>query len=729
MALPIQFDNKRGVKIPDLKIQSKFERVQALGNWTVGPAEINTDVAMQGHYHLEKPKGKLPVRNQSQILIGKIESKEPELSVTGLSVDTSFKGDVYGKEVKNASVKGTVAIEDVSGLQQIKTGKIGTAFSASINDLSLTKTQATVRLTVDAPTGKTRGGQIPLGPLTFESDTQQNLKQGDVNIKKLVLNAPALLDLDVSGTLKNWGQKFDVRSNVKQAHLEALLAKVPQQFLKGFEDVRVAGTASLGLNAKGELPESFELAPEGLSVTATAALGLADAGVSWPSRGLMVENLVVATDVDFQRGNGDISGTLSADKVFYKDVLGASHLNPRFDFKYALQDFNKFTIDEHTFAIPNHGIRHTFSGRVDGLKPFLTGQAPLRADALAKRLDIALATRNTLQAEKALATDSAAAFLENFKADGTLHSLLNVKLSAGKKAEVDGTFEFEKFNTQIPGSVTVKNVTGKFPFNKTLLLDKKWVKPKRKSFSASKKGFFSQLRDFSRYKNNLRIDSVDLKGQTLSNIGLDLLFKNNQLRAEKFLFDVLEGSVAGNLFVVQSQEGPALNFSTEFAGLNFGALIGRSRAEEAAFSEIDGNLQFGLKVQQGSGPLSLDQIFTKVAITRIGADTFDRALLFLDPDESKPAIVDTRAKLKLASPHKLLVTLENGNLNAEAWLKNKVLGDILKAPELKRIPISSLKQFRDINEQLQVLSGLKDVLNLLAAQGVEFDEEGKPTFF
>ena len=732
VALPVEFDAKRGVKVADLKVQSKFERVQALGNWTVGPAEINTDVAMAGYYHLEKPKGKLPLTTQSQITVGKIQSQEPQLVVTGLTVDTALKSEVHGKQdIKNASVTGTVSIQDVEGLKEVKTGKIATTFAASVNDLSLSKTQATVKLTVDAPTAPPQAGQAALGPLTFESKSHQNLKQGDVEIKKLSLKAPALLDLDVQGTVGNWGKKFDVRSNIKEAHLKALLEKVPQQFLKGFEDLKLQGVARLGLDAKGELPESFALAPEGLPVTARVQVGLADGGVSWPSRGITVENLAASTDLDFQKGDGALSGKLSAGKLFYEKVLGASFLNPAFDFKYDLKDFNKLTVDRHTFSIANHGILHTFAGRVEGLKPFLTGKAPLEPGALLKRLDISLSTRNTLETEKALATDSAAAFLENFQADGTLHSLLKIKLAAGKKLEVDGNFEFDKFNTQVPAGVAVKNVTGKFPFNKTLLLDRKWVKPERETFSASKKGFFSQLRDFSRYKNNLMIDSIDLKGQTLSNIGLDLLFKNNQLRAEKFLFDVLDGSVAGNLFVVQSADGPALNFSTEFAGLNFGALVGRSRAEEAAFSEIDGNLQFGLKVQQGtgSGALSLDQIFTKVAITRIGADTFDRALLFLDPDESKPAIVDTRAKLKLASPHKLLLTLENGNLNAEAWLKNKILGDIIKAPELKRIPISSLKQFRDINAQLQVLAGLSDVLNLLAAQGVEFDEEGKMTFF
>ena len=83
-----------------------------------------------------------------------------------------------------------------------------------------------------------------------------------------------------------------------------------------------------------------------------------------------------------------------------------------------------------------------------------------------------------------------------------------------------------------------------------------------------------------------------------------------------------------------------------------------------------------------------------------------------------------RAKLKLSSPHRIVITVENGNLSVEAWLKNKILGDIIKAPELKRVPITSLKQFKDVAHQLQSMTGLRDALNYLAARGIKFNEEG-----
>ncbi|MCH8312375.1 MAG: hypothetical protein IID17_05265, partial [Nitrospinae bacterium] len=312
-------------------------------------------------------------------------------------------------------------------------------------------------------------------------------------------------------------------------------------------------------------------------------------------------------------------------------------------------------------------------------------------------------------------------------ASGALLSTLTLKITPKEKIALDGNVAFDQFNIQVPEKVQVTGLNGRFPFNKTLFLDRSLVPPMKQTFLASRKGFFTQLRGFSRHKNNLTIKEVRASGQRVSNIALDLLYKKNRLMAEKFLFDILDGSVAGNLFVIPTPEGPELSFSTEFAGLNLGALTGRTKTTEKAESEIDGNLQLRVKLKQGRGnkPISLDQISAKIAITRIGAETLDRFLLFLDPEESKPAIVDIRAKLKLASPHRIIVTVENGNLNVSAWLKNKILGDILKVPDVKRIPITSLKEFRNMTDQLKTLTGLRDALLYLAARGIEFTEGGE----
>jgi hypothetical protein len=84
------------------------------------------------------------------------------------------------------------------------------------------------------------------------------------------------------------------------------------------------------------------------------------------------------------------------------------------------------------------------------------------------------------------------------------------------------------------------------------------------------------------------------------------------------------------------------------------------------------------------------------------------------PEERKPAILDTIAKLKLATPHRVLISLDHGNLDVAVWSRSNLLG-IVKAPELKRVSVVGLKQFATINEQLQSLQEMSQILRMVAA--------------
>ncbi len=727
ISFPVDYLPDRGVKIPRLDLDARFKNVKALDKVELGAGKINTQLTMGGYYPLATPaKGKIPITNKTSIKLDRVASLAPELVVSGLNIDTSLKTDLFGQDIKNAALKGKVSVQDIEGVQEVKTGKILTTFAVDLNDLSLTKTNVAFDLQVDAPTPGKLNGAIPIGPITFASRSRQNLKTGDIEIDQATLRAPTLMNLDLTASLKNWGKTFKIDTKATGTELAALWEKVPQALKADMQDLKMAGAVNFALNAKGSIPEKIELKKSSLPIVAKAGFGLGDASLDWPSQGIAVDKMNTVATVDFKEGSGEVSGKFAIAKLFLKNVLGEEWLNPQFDFKYALNDFNKFTVAEHNFSINKFGVSHSLAGQVDGLKPFLTGKVPMTPAELTRRLDISLITNNKLEIQKAI-NEGTQQFLQGIQASGALLADLSLKMTPKEIIELDGKVAFDQFNAQLPDGVQVTDLSGRFPFNKRLFLDRSLVEATAASFLASRKGFFTQLRDFSQHKNNLTIKDVRASGQKVSNIALDLLYKNNRLMAEKFLFDVLDGSVAGNLFVVPGPEGPELSFSTEFAGLNFGALTGRTKTAENAESEVDGNLQLGVKLKQGQAtePISLDQIAAKIAVTRIGAETLDRFLLFLDPEESKPAIVDTRAKLKLASPHRILVTVENGNLNVSAWLKNKILGDIIKAPELKRVPITSLKEFRSLSEQLKTLTGLRDALNYLAARGIEFTEEGE----
>lgn len=492
------------------------------------------------------------------------------------------------------------------------------------------------------------------------------------------------------------------------------------------QDMKIAGGAGLKLHVEGELPTPQALKNLDIPIQLQGDLGLKNFSVIWPSQNIEVADLNHSLKLRLRNNNAVVSGRIDIAKLFKRDILGDAWLDPQFAFGYSLAGWNKLSIDKQELTLKNRGATLFLTGRVDGLKPFLSGkQAPTPAN-LVKRLDIVLDTVADLKAEQAVG------LTKTIKANGTLNSRLSLRLEGGKNVELDGEVGFGKFNVASAPSLKVENIDGKFLFNKKLTLEKKAPTASADTVATSQRGYFDQLRDFSPYKNILKIGSIQFDQYLASRIGLDIFYRDNQLRMEKFLFDALNGSVAGNLVLEQTRTGPRFNYFVEFAGLDFQKPTGGKLARKDAQTEIDGNIQIGFKIDQGAAneKITLDRLDLKIFITRIGEEALDRILLFLDPEESKPAIVDTRLKLKLATPHQLKLILENGNLSVDVWLKSKMLGGVVKMPGLKRVAVGNLKQFQKINEQLQALSDLKNILQYLAAQGIAFDpEKGAVTLF
>ena len=384
-------------------------------------------------------------------------------------------------------------------------------------------------------------------------------------------------------------------------------------------------------------------------------------------------------------------------------------LDPEFKFNYRLKNLNTLILAKHQLDLKNRGIRHILEGKIDGLKSFLKG--PLNTARLLKNLNIVLKNENNLNIAEATKGE----LLGGIKATGGLSAQFKIHQSAGKNIDLKGLIGFNQFYLEVPTGVALKNLTGNFPFSKSLSLDPN-MRFSRFNSPAQKR-FFKQLRGFSRYKNNIHADSLEVAGQKISNIEMDMVFKGNRLAADKFIFDVLGGTVGGHFSFTQTEKGSALKLSIEFAKIDSSQLSSTPK-EENIDSKIDGTMEIAVETVEAS----LDKLRLKIAITQIGIKTLDRLLLFIDPEESKPAIVDTRAKLKIAAPQHVLLSLNNGNLDVEVWLKNDLLG-IIKAPELKRIPVAGLKQFTTINNQLQSLQEVLQILKIIATKGIAFENE------
>ncbi len=725
VSLPAEYDRSLGARLGTLRLQAGVEGLDALDNWRIGKVHIATEVNAGEKYIALPLAENLKLTHSTVVKLARVHSAEPPLTLGGFGLETVLKAEMTpAQEVRNVKVDGTLSLDQAAALGKISTGALKSTFAAFTADRTLTRTDAAVTLDLAAPSYRDGEWQLVTGPVHFSSRTRHNLKTGDIEIDKVKLGIPSLLDWEASGQARNWGEAFDLKTSTSNLMLASLMPLLPPKLAETLDGLTLGGRARLDLAAKGRRPKGFDRKQPDLPLDVHALIELADGLVEWPAKDIHIKSANISTRLDTEGQAATLSG--QAGLLFSTPALQDTWLDPRFEFSYTLDGADKLTVKTERLTVPGIGLTHTLSGRIGGLRTFITGEAPAQTQDFLRRLDIALKTQNQLQVAQAL-KGPALKLGEGIEARGAIDSHLDLRLKPGDSIELGGQVAFDRFHARLPGDLSIDAVNGSFPFNKKLWIEKH-LQPEQEIFRASRRGFFSQLRSFSSHKNILQAGSIQWRGHQASGIKMDLLFEDNQLRAEKFIFDILGGALAGNFFLTQSAEGPQLNFFTEFAGLNFDRLVpaGAAPRQPGAGNdaEIDGSLRLSLQLRrQGSGALSLDQVAAEVAITRIGAETLDRLLLLIDPGESKPAIVDTRAKLKLASPHEILITLDNGNLNVDAWLKNKVMGDIIKAPELRRVPVSGLQQFKDLSDRLQSLTGLRDALGYLAARALAFDAD------
>jgi hypothetical protein len=714
---PVVYEVEQGVKISVLDINTNLKKISALKNWNINDFSTSSHVTLDTFYNLKPDFGTLPIKVDSQIKFSNFNSAQPALSFTDFNIDTHLKGDLRSDDFRNGQLDGAVVFKNIKEIEKLQVGKVGSLFSLQIHDKSLSR----IRLSQKTKITDINQLEIKLDEITLESLTRKNLQDGNFDLDKFYFKASDLIEMQMKGNAKNWGESFELENTIDNLKLASVWRKIPADLKEGSGLAELGGTMGLSIKTKGKLLVSeTNLKPVERWEKIFATLDpdnpppmeiltrfqLKNGKANHLKKNIRANGLNIDTRINIKNGSTEISGSTTG-KIQGMNFFEKLPLHPEFKFNYRVENLNTLVLTKHQLDLKNRGIRHTLKGKVDGLNYFLKGS--FNPEKLLTNLSIALKNENTLNIASAIKDEA----LGDVKATGALSSQFEIHQTAGKSIDLKGRIEFDQFNAQTPTGLALRNLTGNFPFSKSLSLDPNMFF--NKSTSPAQIRFFKQLRSFSRYKNNIQADSLEVAGQKLSNIGMDMIFKNNRLAADKFIFDVLGGTVGGHFAYTQTEKGPALKFSTEFAKIDSLQLLPTNK-EINIDSKIDGYMEIALE------SVSLDKLLLKIAITKIGTKALDRLLLFIDPEESKPAIADTRAKLKFAAPHRVMISLDHGNLDMEVWLKSDLLG-IVKAPELKRIPLAGLKQFATVNEQLQSLQEMLQILKIVAAKGIAFEND------
>jgi hypothetical protein len=190
-----------------------------------------------------------------------------------------------------------------------------------------------------------------------------------------------------------------------------------------------------------------------------------------------------------------------------------------------------------------------------------------------------------------------------------------------------------------------------------------------------------------------------------------------------FQADILGGTVRGSLSLKRRNGVFAADFRSAFSGLNAKRLIAgpfsEIRDEEA---EMSGVVSASLPLSVSMGRLLQDVEFD-VEMTHIGARALDRVLYALDPYENNEAIVQQRKLLRMGTPRWAKAAVKNGMLSASGEVEVK--GVKLELPSLERINVAALPGFDRFEKRLAVIGPVIKTLNILSADTVEVDRDGK----
>ena len=507
VSFPLQFHTDKGVQIPHLEFHADFQNAEAPNTWQINALKLESKIKMKAFHNLKPEFGTLPVQIDTRIALETLTHHQPALSLIHLKADLNLKTDLQADDVRNTRASGNLSFSNLSAMKMLKTGGWISRFNLELHDKSLTRVRISQKTQINKPSFHQDDLELALESVSLETVSRQNLKEGEVDIDTFLLQSPNLVTARLKAAFKNWGKTFDIEGKIEKLHLGSLWDHLPNAFKSGQENIKAGGTLDATLKVKGNLPEKKDSGAKPITplqqpwwarllvpantrtpVEMMAEIKLHNGFLNFPNlpenpeKMIRAEKLNTKTKLTFKNGHADLSGNFSG-KL---EGLGEIDLNPNFEFHYVLDNLNTLRVKQHHLKLKNIGVKSSLEGHISGLRPFITGQHPVRANKLLSRLDIKLANTNMIDIRQ-LVTANPKELFGGLEAQGIIASKIKFHQSAGKKLKLDGSVGFDQFSLRLPSIIKLKNLSGTFPFSKTLLLDPKQMQEKSGGFFPAQK--------------------------------------------------------------------------------------------------------------------------------------------------------------------------------------------------------------------------------------------------
>jgi hypothetical protein len=214
----------------------------------------------------------------------------------------------------------------------------------------------------------------------------------------------------------------------------------------------------------------------------------------------------------------------------------------------------------------------------------------------------------------------------------------------------------------------------------------------------------------------------------ISNYELDLRLVRSLPSIDHFQFDIMGGSVVGELYVTENPKGFEMEAGCTFSGLNPNLLLpraiqGTSNHQPESLDHVDLSGQLSLQIPLTTDPTQfLYGARLTLRLTHIGSRTFERFLYALDPYESNEGIVKQRELLRVGTPLWITLQVRYGNLSLSGEVEVK--GVRMRLPRIERFNIAGLPIHARLEDSLSALGPLMNVLKTISADGIILGKDG-----
>ncbi len=548
--------------------------------------------------------------------------------------------------------------------------------------------------------------------LTFAVKSEQNTGTGDIAVKKLKLMIPSVLDFNGTCSAKKWGEYFGSDFKLSIASFEDLydiLTKSTKEKLPVFAP---KGRGEFYFKAAGKKPSLEDIKTMILPIVVDGSINLAQTSIGLREGNIRLDGIDGNVNVSYHPHMDSFLESNLNIKSIYGDSIKQFGKMP-FSLHCGVQAsprFKEITFPPSSIRLGERFIKLKYNGKFSdllssiGKKPSLVGLARV----LKARFNASLGVN--LNSE-----------LKLFK-PVILGGLLNIDLNSeydGKKgAKLKITTEADKFNASKEGLFKISSLRTNIPIEKNITFISKDSKSTHveKNSHITSSPIFEQLREYSETKNSIFLKEMLFKSFAFKDIFFDFYFKDERLNIEKFGMGFLGGSIGGKVDINKPNDGIHSDINFEFSNLNLNKLI-ENRIE--GDSEVSGIIKLGIK-DAGLVPeevIDISQIKLEILIAHIGENALERLLLFIDPTESNPAIVSVKSYLEYASPSNVKIHLNNGALSVTVKMKAKaIFGKEFTFEVLRRAPVTQLKNFRIVKENLEKINPIIDILKIILSK-------------